>query len=174
MTEAIKLYVVCGPPAGGKTRYGKELASRLGAVLVDSDVATEPVVQAGMEAAGLPPDDRDSDRYKELFREPVYESLFRVAATNLACLPVVLVAPFTRESQEEDWPLRLTMRFKVPVEVHFVTCPPEVRRERMKIRGEARDVAKLNDWSSHLASVASALPPFDHVLVETFSEDSGK
>ena len=168
MTKAIKLYVVCGPPAGGKTRYGKELASRLGAVLVDSDVATEPVVQAGMEAAGLSPDDRDSDRYKELFRDPVYESLFRVAATNLTCLSVVLVAPFTRESQEEDWPVRLTMRFKVPVEIHFVTCPPEVRRERMKSRGEARDVAKLNDWSSHLDRAASSLPPFDHVLVETY------
>ena len=84
MSEPIKLYVVCGPPAAGKTCHGKQLASRLGAVLVDSDIATEPVVQAGMEAAGLSPDDRDSDRYKELFRDPVYESLFRLAEVTLS------------------------------------------------------------------------------------------
>ena len=45
----MKLYVVCGPPAGGKTRYGRDLAVRVGAVFLDNDIATEPVVQAGME-----------------------------------------------------------------------------------------------------------------------------
>jgi len=159
--------MVCGPPAGGKTYYGKALASRLGAVLVDSDIATEPVIQAGMRAAGLSPDDRDSNRYKELFREPVYECLFQMAEANLIRLPVVLVAPFTRESQQQDWPVRLSLRFKVPVKVHFVTCPPDLRRERMKDRGEARDVAKLSNWKYHLDSVADAPPPFDHLLVET-------
>ena len=174
MSEPIKLYVVCGPPAAGKTCHGKQLASRLGAVLVDSDIATEPVVQAGMEAAGLSPDDRDSDRYKELFRDPVYESLFRLAEVNLVSLPVVLIAPFTRESQEKEWPVRLKNRFRVPIEIHFVTCQPEVRLERMRNRGEPRDAAKLNNWSSHLASVASELPPFDHVLVATCQEGSGE
>ena len=174
MSETIKLHVVCGPPAGGKTCYAKKLASRLGALLIDSDIATEPVVQAGMEAVGLSADDRDSDRYKELFRDPVYESLFRLAAVNLVNLPVVLAAPFTRESQEKDWPGRLYERFMVPVEVYFVTCRPEVRFERMRSRGEARDAAKLNNWSSHSESVASAPPPFDHVLVETSSENQGE
>ena len=32
MSGEMKLYVVCGPPAGGKTRYGRDLAVRVGAV----------------------------------------------------------------------------------------------------------------------------------------------
>ncbi|HCQ32296.1 MAG TPA: hypothetical protein DIV54_02275 [Verrucomicrobiales bacterium] len=167
MAGTTRLYVVCGPPAGGKTRYGEKLALRVGAMVVDSDVTTEPVVEAGMGAAGLCPDDRDSDLYKKLFREPVYEALFRLAEVNLAWLSVVLVAPFTKESRDEEWPVRLTARFGVPVEIHFVTCPPEVRRERMRSRGEARDVAKLDDWDAHLASIVHSPPPFGHVLVET-------
>ena len=57
MSGTTRLYVVCGPPAGGKTRYGEKLALRVGAMVVDSDVTTEPVVEAGMGAAGLCPDD---------------------------------------------------------------------------------------------------------------------
>ena len=163
----MKLYVVCGPSAGGKTHHGRQLAARVGGVLLDNDIVTEPVVQAGMQAAGLSRDDRDSPRYKEIFRESVYESLFQVAEANLSHLPVVLVGPFTRESQQQDWPARLAARFGVPVEVHFVSCPPEVRRERMERRGEARDLAKLAQWDAYLQTTALKPPPFDHVLVDT-------
>ena len=166
-SNEMKLYVVCGPPAGGKTHHGRQLAARVGAVLLDNDIVTEPVVQAGMQAAGLSRDDRDSPRYKEIFRESVYESLFQVAEANLSHLPVVLVGPFTRESQQQDWPARLAARFGVPVEVHFVSCPPEVRRERMERRGEARDLAKLAQWDAYLQTTALKPPPFDHVLVDT-------
>ena len=102
-----QLHVVCGPPAGGKTVYGRALAARERAVLLDIDIATGPVVEAGMEAAGLSRDDRDSPSYKEIFREPVYEALFQLAETNLAQLPVVVVGPFTSESQDAAWPARL-------------------------------------------------------------------
>ena len=79
MSGEMKLYVVCGPPAGGKTRYGRDLAVRVGAVFLDNDIAMEPVVEAGMEAAGLSRDDRDSTRYKNIFRDPVYEAMFQSA-----------------------------------------------------------------------------------------------
>ncbi len=163
----MKLYVVCGPPAGGKTSYGRDLAVRVGAVFLDNDIATEPVVEAGMEAAGLSRDDRDSTRYKNIFREPVYESLFQIAEENLVHLPVVLAGPFTRESQQQGWPAWLAGRFRVPVEVHFVSCSPEVRRKRMERRGEARDHAKLAHWESYLESTTIKPPPFEHILVDT-------
>ena len=86
----MKLHVVCGPPACGKTTYGRSLAVREGAAFFDSDTAAEPVVRAGLRAAGLSPDDRDSPRYKEIFREPVYEALYRLAEENLGHLPVVI------------------------------------------------------------------------------------
>lgn len=169
MTPA-RLHLVCGPPACGKTVYGQRLAERLGAVFLDSDVATEPVVQAGLEAAGLSRDDRDSPTYKRLFREPVYEALFRLAAANLSHLPVVVAAPFTAESQDPDWPGRLRERFGVVVGVHFVHCRPEVRRARIVARGEARDEAKLAAWEDYLQTTAEQRPPFPHVWVDTSDE----
>ena len=79
----VRLHVVCGPPASGKSVYGQRLARELGGVYLDNDVATEPVVQAGLTAAGLSPDDRDSPTYKEIYREPVYECLLQLAEANL-------------------------------------------------------------------------------------------
>lgn len=162
-----KLFVVCGPPACGKSVYGRELAARESAAFFDNDLATEPVVQAGMEAAGLSRDDRDSPRYKDLFREPVYEALFRLAEANLGHLPVVLAGPFTQESRDPDWPGRLEERFGVPVEIHFIFCSPEIRRERMISRGDPRDLAKLARWEKYLETTAEERPPFPHVWVET-------
>ena len=164
------LHIVCGPPACGKTVYGRALAERLGAVFLDSDVATEPVVQAGLEAAGLSRDDRDSPVYKRIFREPVYEALFRLAEANLSHLPVVVAGPFTAESQDPGWPGRLRERLGVPVEVHFVYCRPEARRARIAARGEARDEAKLAAWEHYLETTAEQRPPFPHVWVDTSDE----
>ena len=138
-----------------------------GAVYLDIDVATEPVVQAGLVAAGLSRDDRDSPTYKGIFREPVYEALWQLAEANLGHLPVVVVGPFTSECRDESWPASLEARFGVPVEVHFVHCAPEVRKERMADRRAARDLAKLADWDCYLETVAEERPPFPHQWIET-------
>ena len=61
------LHIVGGPPASGKTRFGKELAARLGAVVLDIDTGTEPVVKAGLSLAGKNVDDRDSPEFKSAF-----------------------------------------------------------------------------------------------------------
>lgn len=161
------LHIVCGPPACGKTIYARQLAEELGAVLLDNDIATEPVVQAGMEAAGLSRDDRDSARYKEIFREPVYEALYQVAEANLGHLPVVIAGPFSGESKDPQWPRVLQERFGREVEVHFVYCDPEVRRARMQERGEARDLAKLSAWDDYLTTTTEERPPFPHHFVDT-------
>jgi len=163
----VKLHLVCGPPACGKSIYGRLLAEREGAVFLDNDIVSEPVVQAGMEAVGLSRDDRDSPTYKEIFREPVYEALYRSAAANLGHLPVVIAGPFTQESQDPDWPAQLEKRFGVPVAVHFVFCAPEIRRKRMVARGETRDLAKLQRWDEYLATTAERRPPFPHVWIDT-------
>jgi hypothetical protein len=138
----------------------------LGAAFLDSDSATEAVVRAGLVAAGMSPDDRDSPAYKRYFREAVYEALFAMAEENLPQVPVVLAGPFTRESQEPGWPERLTERFGTEVQVHFVWAEPELRRERMVRRGAPRDLSKLEDWEAYLATCVQQRPPFAHVFVE--------
>jgi len=158
-------HIVTGPAAAGKSRHARALAVALGACLIDSDTATERLVRAGLALAGLDPDDRDSPAYKRVYRDAVYEAMFDLARENLPQVPVVLAGPFTREGGEVDWPERLERRLGVRPLLHFVWCPPEIRRQRMIDRGEERDLPKLRDWDGYAASCREERPLWEHVFV---------
>ncbi len=160
------LHLVCGPPASGKSTYARVLGARLGAMVVDSDTATERLVRAGLAAMGISPDDRDSAAYKAAFRELVYATLFDLAEANLGHLPVVIAGPFTRECADLGWPARLAERFKTTVTIYFVHAPADVRRARLVTRGEPRDAAKLAAWDAYLATCREDPPRFPHVWVD--------
>jgi predicted kinase len=160
-------HVVTGPAGAGKSFHARRLAAERGACLIDSDIATERLVRAGLGLAGLDPDDRDSPAYKRAFRDAVYEAMFDLAVANLPHVPVVLAGPFTREGGEADWPERLERRLGVRAVLHFVWCPPELRRQRMIARGEERDRPKLRDWDAYAASCREERPVWEHVFVPT-------
>jgi predicted kinase len=162
-----RCHVVTGPAGAGKSAYARQLAASLGACLIDSDTATERLVRAGLTLAGLDPDDRDSPAYKRAYRDAVYEAMFDLAVANLPHIPVVLAGPFTREGGEADWPERLERRLGVRPRLHFVWCPPEVRRQRILARGEERDRPKLADWATYAAQCREDPPVWDHVFVGT-------
>ena len=161
------LHVVFGPPASGKTVYARALAAETGACLLDSDEVTERMVRAGLELAGCDPDDRHSPEYRTAFRDPVYETLFDLAASNLPNVPVVIVGPFTREGADAGWPLWLERRLGVMPEFHFVWCAPELRRRRIIARGERRDLPKLADWENYVSYCREMPPVFPHRFIET-------
>ena len=73
-----KAIIVCGPPGAGKTTYGRALAAETKSLLLDIDTATEAIVRAALSAANKDPDDRDSLWFKENFRGPIYDTLFRI------------------------------------------------------------------------------------------------
>jgi predicted kinase len=161
-----KAYIVCGSPGSGKSVYGRKLAGRLGAAFLDIDVSTERLVRLALELAGHDPDDRDSSFFKEHFREPVYEQLFDVARDNLPYIDVVIAGPFTRELRNPEWREDLTARLGCPVEVHYVSCAPEIRKERLRTRGDLRDRAKLDDWDEYVRYYDEAPPRCPHVVVD--------
>jgi predicted kinase len=159
--------IVCGSPGAGKTTYAGKLAGSRHAALLDIDTVTERLVRVALASSGHSPDDRDSGYFKQIFREPIYETLFAVARDNLPFQAVIIVGPFTREIQDRDWPSRLRQRLCGPVEVHYVRCTPDVRRHRLERRGNTRDRAKLDDWENHLRYYGAESPPvFEHVLVD--------
>lgn len=162
-----RCHIVTGPAGAGKSAYARRLAAELGACLIDSDIATERLVRAGLSLAGLDPDDRDSPAYKRAYRDAVYEAMFDLAVANLPHLPVVLAGPFTREGGEEDWPDRLERRLGIRPRLHFVWCPPDLRRQRIEARGEERDRPKLADWDTYAAQCREDRPVWDHVFVGT-------
>jgi hypothetical protein len=52
-------------------------------------------------------------------------------------------------------------------EFHFVYCPPEIRRERLILRGAERDRPKLADWENYLGNCREEPPVFPHRLITT-------
>jgi predicted kinase len=161
-------FIVCGSPGAGKTTHAARLAAARHAILLDIDTVTERLVRLALAHSGHSPDDRDSDYFKQTFRDPIYQTLFAIARENLPVQDVVIAGPFTRELRDRDWPSRLRDVLGGPVEVHYVRCAPETRRHRLQQRGNARDRAKLADWEIHARYYGDERPPvFEHVLVDS-------
>jgi predicted kinase len=161
------IHLVSGPPASGKTTYARQLAARIGAVLLDSDAVTERLIRAGLTLAGLDPDDRDSPAYKAAFRQVVYETLFDLAKSHCYRLPVVIAGPFTREGGDAEWPARLAARLGAMPEFHYVWCEPAERKARLIARGAARDLPKLADWEAYVKSCRKTPPVYPHRWIDT-------
>jgi predicted kinase len=156
MTRA---YLVCGRPGAGKTTYGRKLAEKKQAVFLDIDYATGRLVELALTLAGQDPGDRDSPYFKQHFRDPVYEQLFDIARSNLPLRNVVITGPFTQEMKDPTWPEKLAARLGAPVNVHYVSCPPHIRKERMIKRADSRDEGKLRDWNNYLHYYDDEPPP---------------
>ncbi|MFM2241908.1 MAG: hypothetical protein RLZ97_763 [Verrucomicrobiota bacterium] len=159
------LHIVCGAPASGKSTYASALAREQGAVLLDSDMVAERLVRAGLSLAGMDPDDRDSPAYKSAFREVVYETLFDLAAVHLPYLGVVIAGPFTSEMARADWPDFLTCRFGIVPNLHWVHCPPDIRKARIEARGEPRDLPKLAHWETYLTTCREQPPVWNYLAI---------
>ena len=159
--------IVCGSPGAGKSTYGRALAAQTGAVFLDIDTATERLVRLALRESGRDPDDRDSTDFKRIYREPIYEQLFDIARENLPFSRVVIAGPFTREIRDAQWPRKLSRRLGAAVEIHYVYCPPDVRRARLLDRANARDRSKLEDWDTYLQYYGQEAPPIcAHVFVD--------
>ncbi|GAB3689435.1 AAA family ATPase [Angustibacter aerolatus] len=164
MTEAaLPAVLLAGAPASGKSTVGRLLAGRLGAALLDQDVATGPLVDVVQRLVGV--DDLDDPRLAGLTRAARYEVLWALAESNLrAGVPVVLVAPFTAErSGDPHWAAargRLAAAGGAPLLVWLRLDRAEVLR-RLRARGAARDAAKLLDEGAYLEALAAreAGPP---------------
>lgn len=163
-----KVFIVCGSPGSGKSMYGKELAIRHGAVLLDIDTATERLVRLALSQSGHDPDDRDSDYFKKTFRLPIYDTLFDLARENRDRVQVVIVGPFTKEIRDPQWLARLRHTLNGPVEIHYTFCDPAIRKKRLADRANPRDAAKLRDWDQYIRYYGDERPPeFPHVFVDT-------
>ena len=166
-----KAYIVCGSPGSGKTTYGKKLAKEKQAVFLDIDMSTERLVRLALDLAGHDSQDRDSPYFKQHFRDPVYEQLFDIARDNLPLKNVVIAGPFTREMKNPEWPDKLAPHLGAPVEIHYVSCPSRIRKERIIRRADVRDQGKLRDWDNYLEYYGDEAPPAcEHVAVDNSAD----
>jgi dephospho-CoA kinase len=140
-----KIIIVAGSPASGKTTYGRKIAEKIKAPFLDIDTVTETLIRTALKEAGKNKNDRDSSYFKKTYREPIYDTLFKIAAENIVWTDVVITGPFTKELRIPDWPEMLHEKLNAEIEIHYVYCSPTERLERIRQRGESRDLQKLKE-----------------------------
>jgi predicted kinase len=134
--------VVAGSAGVGKSTLGRELARRTGAVLLDLDTLTNPLLDRLHASSPSPWTSHwNAPEHRDVVRPARYAVLL-AAAREQAELghELVLVAPFTAELA--GGPERDLLRTAVaPVEprVVWLQVPPSVLAARVRERGEPRD-----------------------------------
>ena len=146
---------------------GRALAPRLGAALLDQDTVTGPLVSVVADLVGV--HDLDDDRLARLTRDARYETIAAVAEENLRVgMPVVLVAPFTRERRNlsawEALDRRLRAAGGSPLLI-WLQLEPAAVLGRLRARGARRDLSKLADPSRFLAELHEGAPAGPHLVV---------
>jgi predicted kinase len=162
-----EIIIVCGSPGAGKSTYARQLAKKMNAALIDIDTATERLVKLALSLSGHNSDDRDSPYFKAHFRAPIYEQMFDIAKENAVHTNVVLAGPFTKEMRDVSWPAALEKRVNAPVEIHYLFCDPDIRKERMRRRANPRDNGKFEAWKQVNAYYGAEAPPvFKHTFID--------
>jgi predicted kinase len=166
--QGLPVVLLSGWPGSGKSTVGRTLASRLNAALVDQDTVTGPLVAVVADMVGV--HDLDDVRLAGPTRDARYETVAAVAEENLrAGIPVVLVAPFSRERRDlhawEALDRRLRAAGGAPLLV-WLHLEPTAVVGRLQARGAARDLAKLADPGSFLARLEQGTPVGPHVMVD--------
>jgi mannitol-1-/sugar-/sorbitol-6-phosphatase len=138
-------YVVAGAAGAGKSTLGRALAEAAGAVLLDLDVLTNPLLDAAFAALGGRGHWND-DRHHAAVRPARYGVLLDAASVQVSLgHDVVLVAPFTRElSGGPEWGRLVEAVAPAACRVVWLDAPPAVLAERRRVRGEVRDRADLS------------------------------
>ena len=160
-------HIITGSPGVGKSYYGRRFAKEIKAIFLDIDTCSEKLVMAGLRALDHDPLDRDSQFFKDIYRDAIYETLFEIAKENLILHNVVIVGPFTKEIRQQNWLEELTEKFGQRPTLHYLYCEPHKRFKRVKNRNNPRDLSKLEDWESNSSYYGAEEPPAcPHIYVD--------
>jgi adenylylsulfate kinase-like enzyme len=152
----VTVWVVAGPAGAGKSTLGRALARRTGAVLLDLDTVTNPLLDA--LAPLIAPDGHWNDAVRRALVRPARYAALLATARDQVAPDLVLVAPFTAELRGgEEWAtLRDAIAPAEPVVV-WLDASPELLEERLADRSLDRDVH---------ARPGVERPAVPHVLVD--------
>jgi sugar-phosphatase len=132
------VWVVAGPAGSGKSTLGRALATQRGAVLLDLDTVTNPLLDALGPTLAADGHWNDPDQRRQL-RPARYAALLAVAADQVVD-EMVLVAPFTAELRGgHEWSLLLSAIAPAVPRVVWLDGPVALYEGRRTARGELRD-----------------------------------
>ena len=156
-----RLIFVTSPPACGKTRRSKKLATEIKHIVyLDKDTLI-PLSKQIFAVAGQPYN-RSSDFFEKEIRDYEYDVIMDLAFEAIKYEDLVMVnAPFTREIRDDEYIASLRAKLKeygAKLTVVWIVTDPEVCHQRMIDRGSDRDTWKLEHWDEYLSSVNFNIP----------------
>ena len=137
--------LIGGPPATGKSTLAAALAPEMGAALLDLDVATGPLTRVVSGLLGV----RDLED-----------------ANLRAGLPVVLVAPFSRERAEPATWAATARRLATDPTMVWLYLPPQELIQRLARRALSRDEDKIRDPATFLTGLDLEPPVVPHLALD--------
>jgi predicted kinase len=157
--------LIGGPPATGKSTLATVLAPEMGAALLDLDVATGPLTRVVSGLIGV--DDLEDPVLAGLTRDARYDTLLELADANLrAGLPVVLVAPFSRERAEPSAWAATARRLATDLTMVWLHLPPKELIARLTRRALSRDEDKIRDPATFLTGLDLEPPVVPHLALD--------
>ena len=156
-----RMVFVTSPPACGKTKLSKRLATQIKHIVyLDKDTLI-PLSKKIFEVANEPYN-RSSAFFQKYVRNPEYDVIMDLAFEALKYENIVMVnAPFTQEIRDDKYIADLREKLKgygAKLTVIWIVTEPEVCHQRMIKRNSDRDVWKLEHWDEYLASLNFTVP----------------
>ena len=156
-----RMIFVTSPPACGKTKLSKRLATEIKHIVyLDKDTLI-PLSKKIFEVANEPYN-RSSDFFKKYVRDPEYDVIMDLAFEALKYENLVMVnAPFTKEIRDDEYIANLREKLKgygAKLTVIWIVTDPEVCHQRMIDRNSDRDVWKLANWDEYISTVNFNIP----------------
>lgn len=174
-----KLLLVTSPPACGKTRLSKRIATELyGSVYLDKDSLIP--LSKRIFAVAHKPYNRSSEFFKREIRDYEYDAILSIAVEALKYNDtVILNAPFTSELRDAEYMGNLKNRVNLAsakIVVIWIESDEETCFANMKRRNSDRDRWKLSHWSEYIKNVNFAAPEnsADELLVYNGKRNGGE
>jgi predicted kinase len=163
--ERAPAVLIGGPPATGKSTLAAALAPELGAALLDLDVVTGPLTRVVSGLIGVR--DLDDPVLAGLTRDARYDTLLELADANLRVgLPVVLVAPFSRERADPAAWAATARRIAADPLMVWLHLPAQELIQRLTRRALSRDEDKIRDPASFLTGLDLGPPVVPHLALD--------
>ena len=156
-----RMIFVTSPPACGKTKLSKKLATAIKHIVyLDKDTLI-PLSKQIFAVAGQPYN-RSSDFFEKEIRDYEYDVIMDLAFEAIKYEDLVMVnAPFTREIRDDEYIASLREKLKgydAKLTVIWIVTDPEVCHQRMIDRASDKDTWKLENWDQYLSTVNFTIP----------------